>query len=89
MDKEPVMFYLDKATRDHSKLVLRLIDELLRSKYSDIRFYCHNLGGYDIVFILKIIYLFNETTKEEKYKVSLTLKDNRILKCVVKRKKGI
>lgn len=37
-----------------------MIDELIRTKYSDITFYCHNLGGYDIVFILKILYDYNE-----------------------------
>lgn len=72
---------------DHTKLVLELENELLRSKYSKLIFYCHNLGVYDIVFILKILYLFNEDTTEEKYKISLTLKDNKILKCVISRNK--
>lgn len=32
-----------------------MINEMLRSKYSNITFYAHNLGGYDIIFILKIM----------------------------------
>jgi hypothetical protein len=65
--------------------VLDLINELLRDKYSKIRFYCHNLGRYDIVFLLKTLYLFNEKTvkEEEQYNISLTMKSNKILKCVM------
>lgn len=94
LDKEPVMYYIDKTDLDykdsyksnfgHSKLILKLVNELVRSNYSNIRFYCHNLGGFYIVFILNVLYLFNEQTELEdnKYKISLTLKDNKILKCI-------
>lgn len=40
VNKQPVMFYIDKDM-DSSKIVLKLIDELLRPKYSNIRFYFH------------------------------------------------
>jgi hypothetical protein len=84
------MFYLDKETKDHNKLILDCINEMLRSKYNKIIFYCHNLGGYDIVFILKTLYTFNENTLDEtkKYKISLTLRDNRIIRYVIKRDKN-
>ena len=38
--------------------------------------------------MLKILYLFNEKTSDEneKYRIKLTLKDNRILRCVIKKK---
>lgn len=82
------MFYIDKDIKDSSQLILKLVNELLRSKYSKIRFYCHNLGKYDIVFILKTLYLFNETTTPyNQYNISLTLKDNRIIKCVIHKNK--
>lgn len=89
LDKEPVMYYVDKKERDNSKLILELVDELLIYKYDKIRFYCHNLGGYDIVFILKTLYLHNESLEGEKgkYKISLTLKDNKILKCIISKDK--
>jgi hypothetical protein len=87
--KNVVMYYIDKETKDHTKLVITFINELLRSKYSNIRFYCHNLGGYSIVFLLKIIYTFNENISDEtkKYKITLTLRDNKGLKCVISRGK--
>ena len=90
LDKEPIVYYIDKTDMNHEKLVLKLVNELLRSKYNKIRFYYHNLGGYDIVFILKILYIFNEkTTKDsDKYKIYLTLKENRMLKCVISKNKN-
>lgn len=54
------IYYLDKTDLDSDKIVLSLVDELLRPKYENITFYCHNLGGYDIVFILNILYKFND-----------------------------
>lgn len=80
LDKEVFMYYIDKETRDHKSLVLNFVNELLRTKYSNIRFYCHNLGGYDIVFLLKTLYTANESISDEnqKYKIYLTLRANRI-----------
>lgn len=65
LDKDVSMYYINKNIMDHTKLVLDFVDELLRPKYSKMIFYCHKLGGYDIVFLLKVIYLFNESTSEE------------------------
>jgi hypothetical protein len=90
LDKEPMMYYIDKDDMNSSKLVFTLLNELFKSKYRNIRFYCHNLGGYDIVFILKTIFLYNESLDEDenKYKVSLTLRNNKILKCVITKNKN-
>lgn len=41
---------------------------MLRSKYSNITFYCHNMAGYDIVFILKILYDFNDSVESDEFK---------------------
>lgn len=44
------IYYIDKySDLDSSKIVLSLVNVLLRSKCSNVTFYCHNLGGYDIV----------------------------------------
>jgi hypothetical protein len=66
-----------------------MINELLRDKYSNITFYCHNLGGFDVVFILKILYDYNEsvTDKELEYKISCILRDDKIIKLTIKRGK--
>ena len=38
------IYYIDLSDLDSSKIVLSLVNELLRSKYSNVTFYCHNLG---------------------------------------------
>lgn len=88
LSPEPLMFYIDKELNSHI-LVLKIIDEMLRSKYSNITFYAHNLGGYDIVFILKILYDYNDSVKSKdlEYKVIPIVRDNKIIKVTIK--KGI
>lgn len=63
-------------------LILKLIDEILRPKYSNLTFYCHNLGGYDAVFILKALLSYNEVNKDV-YKISTVLRLNNIIKLVI------
>ena len=38
-----------------------------------------------MIFILKILYTFNENTSDptKQYKISLTLRDNRIIQCII------
>lgn len=89
LDKDVITYYIDIESKNHTEIILSFVNELLRSRYSNIRFYCHNLGGYDIVFILKTLFEYNESTSDEtiKYKINLTLRDNRILKCVISKGK--
>lgn len=52
----------------------------MRTKYSNVTFYCNNLGGYDIVFILSTLYAYNDKNPEDKYRISCLLRDDKILK---------
>lgn len=63
-----------------------MIDELLRPKYNNIKFYSHNLAGYDIVFILKTLVEFNSRTDNPSlhYKVFPIMRDEKILKLTLK-----
>lgn len=88
------IYYLDKEKGDlnSDKIVLSLVDELLRSKYENVTFYCHNLGGYDIVFILNILYKYNDRIDSEKeplnnnkYNVYCTLREDKIIKVKIKK----
>jgi hypothetical protein len=86
LDVNPVIYYIDEATRNHEVLILNFLNEMFRSKYDKIRWYCHNLGGYDIVFILKIIYTYNDKVdSKEKDQISYILRDNKVLKCIIKK----
>lgn len=76
----PVTYYISRDNLDSSKIVLSMVDELFRTKYSDITFYCHNLSQYDIVFILKVLYDYNDLYPENKYNISCILRDDKIIK---------
>ena len=52
---------------DSSEVVYRCIDELVISKYSGYTFYVHNMGRYDIVFLIKILLAANVYLGKEKY----------------------
>jgi len=51
----------------------------MRPKYKNVTFYCHNLGGYDVVFIIKVLYDFNDRDKEDPYNISCFFKDDKII----------
>lgn len=82
LSDSPVVHYIEN-NYDSNTLVLKVINELLRSKYSDITFYCHNLGGYDVVFIIKTLYTYN--LKHKIYNIHPTLKDNKVIKLTIKK----
>jgi FKBP-type peptidyl-prolyl cis-trans isomerase 2 len=54
----------------------------MRKKYHNITFYCHNLAGYDIVFILKVLSIYNDNNKDE-YNISSVLRNNKIIKATI------
>jgi len=57
-----------------------MINELLREKYRKFIFYCHNLGGYDIVFILKVLLTYKESTDaDNKFKINTIIRDGNII----------
>ena len=58
LSEEVTTYYIDKTYNSY-QLVLDFINELLRSKYSKINFYCHNLGDFDVVFLLRVLIHYN------------------------------
>ena len=81
------IYYIDKSDLDSRKIVLELVEELLRPKYANVTFYCHNLGGYDIVFLLKTLYTYNDENQDNKYKISTLLRDDKIIKVKISKDK--
>lgn len=68
LEKEPIIFYVDTDKFNGSnyqvfdEMVVKLRNKLFESKYKSTIFYCHNLGGYDFVFVLGVLL----RTKNEK-----------------------
>lgn len=84
---KPVIYYIDKDTLDSSKLILDFVNELMRPKYDKVKFYCNNLGGYDIVYILHVLLYYNDNNLENKYNMSGVLRNQNILKTSITRDK--
>ena len=102
LDKDCYIKYINRQTLDSDEIILNVVNELLRSRYSVITaFYCHNLGGFDIVFLLKALYRYNDNlklkenllskedkeTKETPYKIKCILRDDKIIDIKVTRNK--
>lgn len=69
---------------DSDSIVLELIEQLLRDKYIGFIFYCHNLGGFDAIFLITTIFRYNENSpNESQYKVKCTFNHNKIIKIVI------
>lgn len=80
-------FYLEPGKKS-SDIVLDCINNMLNTKYHNAMFYTHNLGGYDAIFVLKILVDYNNTVGETYYKLKAVLRDNVILKLQISIKKS-
>lgn len=84
LNDEPKIYYVNKEDIDSDKIVLDMVNELLRPKYKNIAFYCHNLSGYDVVFLLKTLCVYNDNNNNnDKYKISSILRDDKIIQLTI------
>ena len=77
LSTEPVIYYIDDNLNS-DEIVLKLINELLRPKYNNFKFYCHNSSKYDIIYIVKILLVYNESHSDE-YKLDYLFRDGKII----------
>ena len=93
LDASPVTYYIDNSngkTNNSREIVLTMINELLRPKYNNITFYCHNLGGYDVIYFLKVLNDYNQDSNNiEKYKISQILRDDKIIRLTIRKDKNV
>lgn len=45
---------------DSDKVIYILLDILFENKYEKYIFYCHNLGGFDSIFLIKYLVNYNK-----------------------------
>lgn len=81
------MYYIDPTNLSGAEVLLRLINEIIRNKYSNITFYAHNLGGYDSIFILKVLHDYNNKN-DDKYIISTVFRDNKIITLSIRKGKN-
>ena len=66
--------------------MLKFVDELLSIRYKDTTFYCHNLGGFDVHFLLGVLLRYNDLNKDSKYNINCVFRDKSIIKITVLKK---
>lgn len=83
----PVIYYLTDDLTPND-LIIKLVDELFRIKYSKTIFYCHNLGRYDIVYIINALHDYNDKYDNQeishnKFRMVYNHRDNDILSITI------
>lgn len=84
-DKDPIIFYIDKNDMDSNKVVYSLLDKMFSYKYYDTKFYCHNFGRFDVLFMLKALveYKLKTDKSEITYKLDVICRKDEILKLTI------
>ena len=78
------IFYLGIDAVTPKELIIKCIDDMLSSKNRDHIYYTHNLGGFDIVFVLHTLRTVNYEKGFNYYIIDTKLRDSKVLKCVVR-----
>ena len=66
---------------NNTDLIIRLLFELSKHKYKNIKWYCHNLANYDHYFIFKALSVYNEDKDNmNKINVKFGFRDQDIIK---------
>lgn len=90
--RQPVITYLDIEKFNGSNyelfddVIYSIINQLLNHKYKDFKFYCHNLGGYNIIFVLGALLRYNDNNPEDVYKINCVFRDKKIIKITISKK---
>ena len=78
-------FYIDKTSLNSNSVIYDLLDELFKPEYKDYAIYCHNLGNYDSIFIIKAILDYNALHPDH-FKINAFLRDSSVLKLTISKK---
>jgi hypothetical protein len=77
------MYYLTRDGTTSKEIIIKCINEMLTPKHRDHIYYVHNLGGFDIVFLLNALKETNKEKGMEYYKIKTIFRDSKVLKCSV------
>lgn len=84
--KDNIVKILNLGIDAFTKELIKCIDDMLSSKNRDHIYYTHNLGGFDIVFVLHALRTENSLKGLNYYIIETKLRDSKVLKCVVREK---
>ena len=78
--KQVSIYYLGRDGNTSDEIIIKCIDDMLNLRNRDHVYYTHNLGGYDIVFILAALRRENEKKDSNHYIINSKLRDGKVLK---------
>jgi hypothetical protein len=70
---------------DNNKVIYDLLDEMFQYQYKGIKWYCHNFGGFDSVFIINALVAYNKYSNDIKYEMKFLDRKGSIIKLLVKK----
>jgi hypothetical protein len=86
LDKKAITYYLDAKTKSSEEIVITALHEMMRPKYGNIKYYCHNFGGYDAFYIIPVIYNYNDKHPENPFILNYVFRDQRIIKWTISKR---
>lgn len=79
-NKQVTIYYLGQDGNSSDEIIIKCIDDMLNVKNRNHIYYTHNLGGYDIVFILASLRRENIRKGFKHYIINSKLRDGKVLK---------
>lgn len=81
--KDSINTYYINDNLDSDEIIVECLDSMLSDKYNGYTFYVHNLSGYDIYFLFRVI-----IANSDKYQYEPTFRDDSIIGIRLSRKSG-
>lgn len=88
IDEQSQLFYIDKENKNSDLLVKKCIDAMLIARYNNFKFYCHNLGRFDSIFIYGTLSEINLSLGQEYYILKPIFRNSKLLKLDIKLKRA-
>lgn len=74
------LYYIDVLNKTSEDLLINCINDMLVSKYNNYKFYVHNGGNYDFIFMTSIIKSYNNKLGNDIFKMSTVYRNGNMLK---------
>ena len=88
IDEQSQLFYIDKENMNSDLLVKKCIDAMLIPRYNNFKFYCHNLGRFDSIFIYGTLSDINLSLGQEYYILKPIFRNSQLLKLDIRLKRA-
>jgi hypothetical protein len=78
------IYYLGSDGKTSHEIIIKCINDMLSVRNRDHIYYTHNLGGFDVIFVLAALRRVNSEKGFNYYIIDARLRDSKVLKVVVR-----